>query len=165
MIVKARILAAAVLGTCVAATVAVYASDFTGVYAVVDKVVFEPSDTAPARVQIWGAFAVSDGQKGSNYKPAEKGYLYYACEPGKESICRNEWADIKSVAGKDSGIGLGYRYAPVGRIRKADEKPAAPDVYPIHAGVVKVEKKTPETIGNTETLKVIEGIRQALKQR
>jgi len=153
-----------VLGACVAATV-VYASDFTGVYAVVDKVVFEPSESAPAQVQIWGAFALSDGQKGSNYKPAEKGYLYYTCEQGKESICRKEWADLKSMAGTSTGIGFGYRYAPTGRVRKADEKPAAPDVYPIKEGVVKVEKKTPETIGNAETLKVIEGIRQALKQR
>jgi hypothetical protein len=163
--VKARILTAAVLGGCLAGTIAVYASDFTGVYAVVDKVVLEPSDTAPQRVQIWGAFALSDGQRGSNYKPAEKGYMYFTCEPGRESICRNEWTDIKSVAGKDSGIGWGYRYSPAGRVRKADEKPANPDVYPIHDGVVKVEKKTPETIGNAETLRVIDGIRQALKQR
>lgn len=152
------------LGACVAATV-VYASDFTGLYAVIDKVVFEPSESAPAQVQIWGAFALSDGQKGSNYKPAEKGYLYYTCEQGKESICRKEWADLKSVAGASTGVGFGYRYAPTGRVRKADEKPTSPDVYPIQAGVVKVEKKTPETVGNAETLKVIEGIRQALKQR
>jgi hypothetical protein len=162
---KTRILGIAILGVCLGATVALYASDFTGVYAVIDKVVLEPSDTAPARVQIWGAFALSDGQRGSNYKPAEKGYLYYACEAGRESICRNEWADLKSVAGTGTGVGFGYRYSATGRIRKADEKPASPDVYPIQAGVVKVEKKTPETIGNAETLKVIEGIRQALKQR
>jgi hypothetical protein len=163
--VKARIFGAAVLTACVGASIAVYASDFTGVYAVVDKVVLEPSDTAPTRIQVWGAFALSDGQRGSNYKPAEKGYMYFTCEPGRESICRNEWADIKSVAGKDAGIGWGYRYSPVGRIRKADEKPAAPDVYPIHDGVVRVEKKTPQTIGNAETLKVIDRIREALKQR
>jgi hypothetical protein len=163
--VKAQILGAAVLTACIGATVALHASDFTGVYAVIERVVFEPSDTAPARVQIWGAFAMSDGQRGSNYKPAEKGYLYYTCEQGKESVCRKEWADLKSVAGTNTGVGFGYRYAPAGRVRKADEKPVSPDVYPIQAGVVKVEKKTPETIGNSDTLKVIDGIRQALKQR
>ena len=162
---KTRILGVAILGACLSATVALYASDFTGVYGVIDKVVFEPSDSAPARVQIWGAFAFSDGQRGSNYKPAEKGYLYYSCEAGRESMCRKEWADLKSVAGTGTGVGFGYRYAPAGHVRKADEKPATPDVYPIHEGVVKVEKKTPETIGNAETLKVIEGLRQALKQR
>lgn len=162
---KTRILGVAILGVLFGATVALYASDFTGVYAVVDKVVFEPSDTAPARVQIWGAFALSDGQRGSNYNGAQKGYLYYACEAGRESICRKEWSDLESVASTGSGVGFGYRYAPAGHVRKADEKPANPDVYPIHDGVVKVEKKTPETIGNAETLKVIEGIRQALKQR
>jgi hypothetical protein len=165
VIVKARTLGIAVVAACLGATAALQASDFTGVYAVIERVAFEPSETAPARIQIWGAFALSDGQRGSNYKPAEKGYLYYTCEQGKESICRKEWADLKSVAGSDTGVGFGYRYAPSGRIRKAGEKPADPDVYPIQAGVVKVEKKTPETIGNAETLKVIDGIRQALKQR
>jgi hypothetical protein len=165
VIVKARILAAAVAGACLAASIPLYASDFTGVYAVVDKVVFEPSERAPARVQVWGAFALSDGQRGSNYKPAEKGYMYFTCEAGKESICRKEWADFQSVAGKDVGVGFGYRYSATGRVRKASETPSSPDVYPIQAGVVRVEKKTPETIGNAETLKVIDGIRQALKQR
>ncbi|HWN99480.1 MAG TPA: hypothetical protein VNS63_09445, partial [Blastocatellia bacterium] len=34
-------------------------SDWTGVYARVDKVVFEPNAGAPERIQIWGAFALA----------------------------------------------------------------------------------------------------------
>ena len=37
------------------------ASGPVGIYAMVDKVVFEPNDTAPERIQIWGAFALVDG--------------------------------------------------------------------------------------------------------
>jgi hypothetical protein len=119
-------------------TVALRASDFVGVYAVVDKVVLEPSDAAPQRVQIWGAFALSDGKAGSNYGPAQPGYLYYACPSGQETVCRKEWEDLKSVAGKDTGVGFGERYKETGRIRKAGEKPASPDAYPIARGVVRL---------------------------
>jgi len=35
------------------------ASDPVGVYAIVDKVVFEPNETNPERIQVWGAFALS----------------------------------------------------------------------------------------------------------
>jgi hypothetical protein len=160
--VKARILAAAAVGACLAASVALYASDLIGVYAVVEKVVLEPSDAAPQRAQIWGAFAVYDQGNGSAYQAPQRGYVYYACPEGKESICRKEWADLKSVAGTGIGVGFGKRWDPVGRIHKADEKPASPDPYPIQMGVVKVEKASDR---GAVTLQTIEGLRQALKQR
>jgi hypothetical protein len=79
-------------------TVGLQASDMVGVYGVVEKVVVEPAD-APARIQIWGAFALSDQKSGSTYGTAQRGYLYYTCPQGKETICRKEWADLKSMAG------------------------------------------------------------------
>src|SRR5688500_7407456 len=99
-----------VLAACTLTAVTLRASDFVGVYAVVGKVVLEPSDAAAERIQIWGAFALSDGQRGSNYGPAQRGYLYYTCPAGQEAVCRREWADLKSVAGKDTGVGFGQRY-------------------------------------------------------
>jgi hypothetical protein len=39
------------------------ASGPIGVYALIDKVVFEPNDTAPDRVQIWGVFVLADRQQ------------------------------------------------------------------------------------------------------
>jgi hypothetical protein len=119
-------------------TVALHASDLVGVYAVIDKVVLEPSDAAPQRIQIWGAFALSDGKAGSNYGAAEKGYLYYSCPAGQETVCRKEWEDLKTVAGKDTGVGFGERFKETGRIRKAADKPASPDAYPIARGVVRL---------------------------
>jgi hypothetical protein len=151
-----------VLGACVALSVVVRASDMVGIYGVVDKVTLEPSDKAPERIQIWGAFARADDKSGSTYEPAERGYLYFSCPSGQESVCRNEWSDLKSVAGKGTGIGFGQRYKPTGRVRKADEKAASPDPYPIARGVVKVETAADR---GSETMKVIDGLRAALKQR
>ena len=141
-------------------TVALHASDMVGVYSVIQKVVLEPTDAAPERIQIWGAFALADQNSGSVYGPAQRGYLYYSCPQGQESVCRKEWADLKSLAGKDIGVGLGHRYSPTGRIRKADEKAGAPDTYPIQMGIVRIENASDR---GAETYKVIDRIRTALK--
>jgi hypothetical protein len=146
------------LGACALTAVTLRASDFVGVYAVVDKVVLEPAESAPQRIQIWGAFALSDGKSGSNYGPAQRGYLYYECPAGQDAVCRREWTDLKNVAGKDTGVGFGARYKPTGRIRKADEKPATPDAYPIERGIVRLS-------AGHESLPVIDRIKAALRER
>ena len=79
---------------------AVSASGPVGVYGIVERVVFEPNETSPERVQVWGVFAYVDGcganrppvtgppvecgvgaaraAKGaSGISPAERGYLYF----------------------------------------------------------------------------------------
>jgi hypothetical protein len=147
-----------VLGACALMAVTLRASDFVGVYSVVEKVVLEPSDAAPQRIQIWGAFALSDRKSGSSYGPAQRGYLYYSCPSGQEAVCRREWEDIKGVAGKNIGVGFGERYSETGRIRKADEKPAMPDVYPIARGVVRLS-------AGHESLPVIDRIKAALREK
>jgi len=145
-------------GACALATVTVMASDFVGVYAVIDKVVLEPSDSAPERVQIRGAFAFSDGKRGSGYGDAQRGYLYYSCPPAQLAVCRREWADLQTVAGKDIGVGFGGRYVANGRIRKADEPAASPDVYPIERGVTRLS-------AGHDSLPVIDRIRAVLRGR
>jgi hypothetical protein len=119
-------------------TVALRASDPMGLYTVVQKVVLEPSETEPLRIQIWGAFALSDTRNGDDYLAPQTGYLYYACPQGAERTCRNEWADLKSVAGTGTGVGFGGRYLDSGRVRKASEKPEKPDMYPIKMGVMRM---------------------------
>ena len=147
-----------VLGAWAMTAVTLGASDRVGVYAVIEKVVLEPSDGAPHRIQVWGAFALSDQKSGSAYRPAQRGYLYYACPSGQENVCRQEWEDLKAVAGKDTGVGFGARYRDTGRIRKADEKPASPDAYPIDRGIVRLS-------ADHESLPVIERIKTALHAR
>jgi len=112
-------------------------SDWTGVYARIDKVVFEPSESAPERIQIWGAFAIASKQDRNSYDRAERGYLYYSLKPGKEAVCRKEWADLKAVAGTDEIVSFGSRSEPT-RLRKAADKPGDPDVYPVASGITKM---------------------------
>lgn len=147
-----------VIGVCAMTVVTLRASDMVGVYAVVEKVVLEPADAAPQRIQIWGAFALSDQKSGSTYGSAQRGYLYYTCPSGQETVCRREWEDLKTVAGKDTGVGFGARYKETGRVRKADEKPASPDVYPIQFGVMRLS-------AGHESLPVIDRIKAVLRQR
>jgi len=138
------------------------ASDMVGIYSVVEKVVLEPSDSTPERIQIWGAFAFADQRNGSNYEAGQRGYLYFTCPSGQEAVCRKEWSDLKSVAGKGTAVGFGMRYKPTGRVRKADEKVASPDPYPIQMGVIRVDNPADR---GSDTMKVIEGLKSAVKQR
>ena len=129
----------AVVGVIAAlATAVLRASDPIGVYAIVDKVVVEPSSGPPQRIQIWGAFALAQPDHPDDYGAAQRGYLYFTCPQGQAEVCRSEWSDVQSVAGKSTGVGFGARRLNNGRVRKADEKPGSPDEYPIRMGVVRV---------------------------
>jgi hypothetical protein len=116
-------------------------SDRIGVYARIDRVVFEPNESAPERIQIWGGFALASKNDRAGYDPAQYGYLYYSLATGKEELCRKEWADFKSIAGSDQIIGFGGRHLEPSRLRNVDDKPASPDVYPIGSGLVKMSDR------------------------
>jgi len=116
------------------------ASDPVGIYALVDKVVVEPNETDPERIQVWGAFAIAEGS-GYSYKNAERGYLYYKVNSEKPSACRNEWTDLKSVAGTGQIVAFGSRYGEKGKLRKKETRPENPDVYPVAMGLTKVKQK------------------------
>jgi hypothetical protein len=106
------------------------ASDPVGIYAIVSKVVFEPNDKAPERIQIWGVFALADTARGGGfYSKPQRGYLYYSLPKGKESTALKEWADFKAVAGTGQGIAFGGRYSVVGKVRLETEKPGSADSY------------------------------------
>jgi hypothetical protein len=100
---------------CLCVLCRVAASGATGVVAVIEKVVFEPdgSDAATAeRMQLWGAFSFMEGgiaANGATSTPA-RGYLYFALPAaGAEQIkvVRNEWSDLKAVAGTGDGVAFG----------------------------------------------------------
>lgn len=157
---KSRMIGGLVIlsAACAGWAVTLQASDPVGVYAIIEKIVLEPADGAPQRVQIWGAFAIAERDSTDNYGAAQRGYLYYSCPQGQEQVCRNEWADLKSVAGKSTGIGFGGRYKDSGRVRKTDEKVASPDTYPIQLGVVRMT-------GFRSSLSVMDRIKDALRPR
>src|SRR5882724_1674420 len=107
------------------ATQIALASDPTGVYALVDKVVLEPNDSAPERIQIWGTFIVSTAEFGGNYNQPVRGYLYFSLPSGKEQLAKTEWSDLKKIAGTGQAIAFGSRYQQMkthARVRKAGDK-------------------------------------------
>ena len=120
------------------------ASDPTGVYARVDKVVLEPSDAKPERIQIWGAFALAKGRGGDDYQPPAAGYLYYSLDDKKPDLCRKAWEDLKKAAGTGQCVAFGSRYRPLGTVRKADQKPKDPEPFPLAMGVIKVDASNPQ---------------------
>jgi hypothetical protein len=124
-------------------TQAARASDPVAIYGFVDRVVFEPSEGTPERVQVWGGFALAKKTENrSEYYPAERGYLHFKLRPGEEEICKKEWADLKSVAGKKEIVAFGSRYSdPQPKLRKESDKVENPDAYPKSwGGVTKMRK-------------------------
>jgi hypothetical protein len=93
------------------------ASGGIGFFGIVERVVFEPSQTDAERIQVWGAFAYVDpqGPSGPLASRAERGYLYFRVRSdisgftsAKEvELNRREWADLMAVAGTGQAIGFG----------------------------------------------------------
>ncbi len=118
--------------------VTLWASDPVGVYGIVEKVVFEPNDASPQRIQVWGAFAIANRNNPNDYQTAQRGYLYYTLTPGKEELCLREWNDLKTVAGTGQPVAFGVRWTAKERLRKSTDKPDSPDAYTLGSGVVKL---------------------------
>jgi hypothetical protein len=149
-------------------TLNVRASGPASMYAVLERVVFEPNEAAPDRIQIWGAFSYVQGTLRSPFLTSEpqRGSMYFrlpanATEAQKQTI-RKEWADLKAVAGMGQAIGFGnwfyfgdFSQAPgTGRIiannvdrsqgsgdvrvRKDSEPRGEPTVYTTDAGLTKL---------------------------
>ncbi len=120
------------------------ASPPIGTYAVIDKVVMEPSESAPERVQVWGIFARStDG--GTDHSPPVYGYLYFKLEEGQEDLCRREWKDLKALAGTGQCVAFAGRYKRdlnKAIVHKPADKPEKPDVYPVALGMFKLRNSS-----------------------
>lgn len=128
------------------------ASDPVGIYAFVDRVVLEPNDTAPERIQVWGGFALAEG-RGDTYTRATRGFMYFKLTPTKETLCRNEWNDLKSVAGTGTIVGFGRRHSPNGTVRKPDARAENADGYPLGFGMQKVSMKDYQPLKELKALK------------
>src|SRR5437879_796628 len=78
-----------VVGVLLFAAADLVASGPVGIYAIIEKVIFEPSEQAPERIQIWGAFAVVEGglaRPGATSKPR----LSLLQAAGRECACRRK---------------------------------------------------------------------------
>jgi hypothetical protein len=92
------------------------ASGPIGIYGIVEKVVFEPNERSPERIQVWGAFAYVDGgvNSGLGVSAVKRGYLYFrlpsASVANAQAVeaAKKEWMDLKAVAGTGQAIGFGH---------------------------------------------------------
>lgn len=123
------------------------ASDPIGAYALIDKVVLEPNEQAPTRIQVWGAFTFAKESDGDTYAEPVRGYLYFHTVKDKEDVCRKEWADMKKIAGTSAVIGMGSRFhrAALGAVHCASEKAEKSDPYPLGMGLIRVRRGTEYT--------------------
>jgi hypothetical protein len=120
----------------------VHASGPIAVYALVDKVAFEPNADKPERIRISGVFMTA-GERSDVYSAPQRGYLYFALPGQNDELARREWADLKSVAGTRQVVGLGSSWAAKVRVRKPDEEAKAPDDHPLGNGLVKINPDQP----------------------
>jgi len=150
-----RCKAAALLALAGLAMAPTRTSDPTGVYALIDRVVFEPDSVQPTRVQLWGVFAIAAGvtvREGrvvaidfNAYNAARRGYMYFVMDTAKSRATRAAWNDLNAMAGSGRPIAFGHRWGepalarpePNGRIRRASEAPTRPDTFPLGIGVVR----------------------------
>lgn len=149
-----------IVAACAVAALSVpaIASDPLAVYCMVEKVVFEPNE-CPDRAQIWGACMPSNNVRAT---AVSRGYFYYKFKPGTEDAARREWADLKSVAGRQVAVGFGRRGYPYGTFRATDAKIESPDEYPVHLGVVQLGDNSWPAIVNPDFFNILSS---ALKGR
>ena len=128
----------------------VLASEQIGIYTIVDRVVLEPNDQAPERIQLWGVFATN-----RDSGIARRGYMYFSLPPSQQATARKEWSDLKAIAGMGRAVGFGMQFftgpqsreadnyfARLNHIRPASEKPQSPDVYPLNFGIQPITNTT-----------------------
>ena len=121
------------------------ASDPIGVFALVDRVVLEPNESTPERIQVWGTFALADrkdDQRRDKYAAPEQGYLYFSLPAEKADVARKEWKDLQKAAGTHEVIGFGSRYESKPTVRKTEAKPADPDPYVLGWGMAKMSQRS-----------------------
>jgi len=93
-------------------TMQLAASGNVGIYAMIEKVVLEPNDQVPERIQIWGAFTLADGGNSAVTLTPQRGYLYFSLPPYSRNYpdvraALKEWSDLKSVAGTGQAVAFG----------------------------------------------------------
>jgi hypothetical protein len=120
-----------------------------GIYGIVDKVVFEPNEHSPQRIQIWGLFVVPVQMSSGEYKAPQRGVLYFELPPGRERAVRKEWIELSRMAGTGQAIGFTQYWVPdlndpqgnphmslaVQVHRNGDF--GSPDLYPLERGIVR----------------------------
>jgi hypothetical protein len=122
-----------------------------GIYGIVDKVVFEPDENVPERIQIWGLFVVPIPISSGLYKAPQHGVLYFSIPSDRKEIARKEWIELRKLAGSGQILGFTQYWVPnpsdpqgnphtslVIQVHK-NLPLASPDSYPLGIGVLKID--------------------------
>ena len=115
----------------------------TGIYAIIDQVTFEPDGPSPDLVRITGVFVVPVSPSSGDYRPPQRGNLYFRIRPGMEQATRKDWQHLKSIAGTGQVVGFGQYWVPnptdphgnphhsLEVTVHADTDAASPELYPL----------------------------------
>lgn len=128
---------AAIVAATLALVAPARASSPMSVYSRTDSVKYEPDKANAQRIVISGAFSLktSEGSDFAYTEPAGD-YMYYACSPGQEAACRQQWQEIEGAIGKNQCVGWGQIGGKgAGVVRGAGTAPANPDTYDLGMGV------------------------------
>ena len=143
-----RLLLAAALA--LATGIVAQASGPVAVYAKVDRVVMEPNEEAPERIQIYGVFSVAKTSTANSFGPPARGYLYYRLSTKTDNTndnadvrtVRNEFRDLKAIAGTNAIVAFGAQWQGVPTVRSLDQKPESPDLFTLNFGIRKINQDT-----------------------
>jgi hypothetical protein len=100
------------------------------IFGIVEKVVFEPGEASPERLQVWGAFALVEGtnQTARLVSNVTRGYLYFRLPVGvgapEIEAVKREWADLKRIADTGQAVRFG-RWTYIRRVDR--QQPGASD--------------------------------------
>ena len=120
-----------------------HASGPMAVYALIDKVTFEPNTDHPDRVRISGVF-ITSAQQGSEYSPPQRGYLYFSLPARDAERARQEWFSLKDVAGTRQVVGFGAGWSlPDVQVRKPGTPEKPPDEYTLNIGLTTLSGAQP----------------------
>jgi hypothetical protein len=119
---------------------AAIASDPVGVYAVIERVEFEPNAAQPERVRLYGWFAMADVAN-REYREPQHGWLCYSLPAEEQDLCRREWKDMEDVAGSGRCVAFGVRHRELGKVAKKKEA-LSPVPYPLASGLFAIRANT-----------------------
>jgi len=137
-------------------TTPMLASTRVAVYAIVDRIDFEPSSFEPDRAWIEGVFVLPTPVSSGEHAVPERGHLYFSVNPGDPDATRRDWEALRAAAGTSKVVGFGQYWMSCSRRAlpaaagdsncsfettvQADRTRATPDPYPIPSdeGVVSV---------------------------
>jgi hypothetical protein len=130
------------LGLALASTPS-FASTRVAIYAIVDDIVFEPSDFEPERVWISGVFVAPQPISSGWHQAPARGHLYFSLNAADADATRAEWQALRAAAGTGEVVGFGQYWMPCSNSRAPGPRfPAGVDANCSFEAVVHTTDRT-----------------------